>query len=35
MLHNSKQNINLAPLNFGPTTGEYYIFTEDIKKLNE
>ncbi len=24
MLHNSKQNINLAPLNFGPTTGEYY-----------
>ena len=25
MLHNSKQNINLAPLNFGPTTGEYYI----------
>ena len=26
MLHNSKQNINLAPLNFGPTTGEYYTF---------
>jgi len=24
MLHNSKQNINLAQLNFGPTTGEYY-----------
>ncbi len=24
MLHNSNQNINLAPLNFGPTTGEYY-----------
>ena len=24
MLHNSKQNINLAPLNFGPITGEYY-----------
>ena len=27
MLHNSKQNINLAPLNFGPTTGEYYTGT--------
>jgi len=24
MLHNSKQNINLAQLNFGTTTGEYY-----------
>jgi len=34
MLHNSKQNINLAPLNFGPITGEYYILKSEFE-LNE
>jgi len=35
MLHNSKQNINLAQLNFGPTTGEYYKMLIDKNHKNK